>query len=124
MHKRCYFQTDDGSEKLTGDGTYLCESMNMEAESSEIFIAAYDSSDNIVTPSAGTATVEVCPIRGQWHSEASDGDNPIDLSLIGETATYDVPLFDGPFYAARIVLADTDFSTDGISYITAFVWRG
>lgn len=114
---------DVANIKITANGTYFTEVQWLEFESAVMYIAAYDSSGNIVTPSVGTATFSVETIGGQFVSAPSDGDNPVDLTLIGEDSTYNMPLFLGGVRGAKLVLSGADFVTDGIAYFKAYCWR-
>lgn len=124
MAKRYNFLTDitdTSSVKLGTDGTFYTEIQSSGFESAIIVIAAYDSDDNIVTPTAGTATIEVSPIDGQWHSGATSGDNPIDLTQVGASADYTIPLFSGPMIQSRITLSGV---TGTIDHFKSYCWRG
>lgn len=114
---------DVANIKITANGTYFTETQLLEFQSSVMYIAAYDSSDNIVTPSVGTATFSVETISGQFVSVPSDGDNPVDLTLAGEDSAYNMPLFLGGVRGAKLVLSGADFVTDGIAYFKAYCWR-
>lgn len=118
MAERFYFK-DSGSIELPIDGTFLTGEYPIEYESGYIVIALYDSNGDIVTPSAGTCTVEASPIDGQWHNGVTAGDAVIDLTLAGASATYTIPLFKGPHKQARITLA----SVAGANSAKAYIWR-
>jgi hypothetical protein len=118
MAERFYF-TDSGSIELPIDGTFTSDLYPIELGKGYIVIAFYDSNGDIVTPSAGTCTVEVSPIKGQWHNGVSSGDAVIDATLAGAAATYTIPLFEGPQTQARITLA----SVAGADHAVGYIWR-
>lgn len=120
--QRYYFK-DGASFNITGDGTFQTDEMSAGYEAAIVAIAAYDSDEIPVTPSVGTAQINVSPIDGQYHSGTTSGSATIDLTTIGDAATYELPLFTGPMVGAKLTIADSDFATDGIAYIKAFVWR-
>ena len=119
MAKRFYFKESDNIE-IGVDGAFYTDYMTAEFESAIVVIAGYDANGDIVAPTAGTATVTVFPIDGQGFTGASDGDNPIDLTLIGENATYNIPLFLGPIERASITLSGV---TGAVDHFIAYMWR-
>lgn len=121
MAKREYFKVN-GSESLPPvDGTYYTDALSVDCETDVIVIACYDANGDAVVGS-GSALFEACPIDGQWLSGQSEGDNPVDLALAGETATYSMPLFLGPVTRARVTFSGVTGAPD-VDHIKAFVWR-
>ena len=93
------------------------EDVNMRLGRGIFFIAFYDVTGQIVTPTAGTIKVEVSPIDGQWFESA--GAPVIDATTAGAIAAYTPPVFDGPFTTGRL----TFDGITGASYANAFFWR-
>lgn len=122
MAERFFFK-DGASFDITGNGTYFTDEMSANYEAAIIAIAAYDSDGVCVTPSVGTAQFNVSPIDGQFHSGTSSGSSTVDLTKIGADASYEMALYSGPMISASITISDSDFATDGIAYIRAYIWR-
>ena len=120
MAKRYYFKDGDSIE-LSSNSVFSTGDMPVEHESSIVYIAAYDSNGDIITPTAGTATVSVESIEGEFDSGTSDGDNPIDLTLTGASASYSKPLFLGCVQSAKMSISGVDFGA--VDHIKAFMWR-
>lgn len=126
MANRRHFLTnvnDPTTRKLTGNGTFYTEVQSADYDLCSMYIAAYDANDNVVVPSVGIATFSIETIKGQYTSKNFEGDNPVDLALIGEDSNYNIPKFDGVCIGAKVVISGADFVTDGIDHIKAFCWR-
>lgn len=119
--ERHYFKTEEGSTKLSANGTYFAKKLPAEYRDSICAICGYNASDEVVTVSVGLAEFAFSPIDGQYH----DQDNFIvDLTLAGESAGYEMPNVVGPVIEARLVITDVDFSGEDVSYFKAYIWRG
>lgn len=120
MAQRVFYRDGDSS-KLTSNGTFLAKNLTAEYGDSVCAICAYDANGGVVTPTAGTATFSMAPLDGQFH----DADIfSINLTLAGETATYDLPRVFGPVVESKVEISGVDFVGDGIDHIIAYIWRG
>ena len=117
MAERKYFK-NSGSNTLPVDGSFFTDALTPDYDASVFVIALYDANGDIVTPSAGTCTITVSPIDGQFQGP-SEGDSIINLTLAGADASYTMPSFAGPQIKGKIVLADVA----GAVSATAFLWR-
>lgn len=120
LYKKVFPVLNAGSHVLpVADGTYFTEANMPEGfENGQLVIAFYDASDAIVTPTAGTITPQMSPIKDQWH--ASSNTPTIDATMAGATAAYTIPVFPGIAKQGRIILA----GITGATYCRAYFWRG
>lgn len=101
------------------DGVFETTSEYMGFEGGYFMIAFYDGLGDLVVPTAGTITPEMCPIEGQWHAPSSGAD-VIDATEVGfNPAVYSIPSFSGPALGGRATLS----GVTGASTFTAFFWR-
>lgn len=122
MTKRYDVKNGDSIE-LPDNGVYSTGEMSVEYNSTMFYIAAYDTNGDIVTPSVGTCTLTFANMHQSFDSGASDGDNPIDLTLTGAIASYNVPTYIGCCQELIITISGVDTVTDGIDHFKAFCWR-
>ena len=106
--------------KIKANGTFYTEVQSLEFETATVYAAAYDTNDNIIA-GAGTITVSVEQLPQSYMSGVSEGDNPIDLSLGGADATYNVPVFLGACRGAKIVVTGVTFGA--VDHIKVMMWR-
>lgn len=119
--ERHYFKTDEGSTKLSANGTYFAKKLPAEYRDSICVICGYNESDDVVAVTAGLAEFAFSPIDGQYH----DQDNFIvDLTLAGANAGYEMPNIVGPVIGAKVTISGVDFSGEDISYFKSYIWRG
>lgn len=117
--KKAYNFLNGEDVKLPVTGTFETGEMTMDYETSIMVLAAYDANDNIVVPTAGTATFAVEQIDGSWITSPSSGDASVDMTKTGPEVNYENPVFIGPCQNARITLS----GVSGASYVKAFCWR-
>lgn len=123
MAKPYYFLPDLNNVsdiKIKANGTFYTQVQPLEFETATVYAAAYDASGNIVA-GAGTITVSVEQLPQSYMAGVSEGDNPIDLSLSGADATYNVPVFLGACMGAKIVVSGVTFGA--VDHIKVMMWR-
>lgn len=120
--RRDYFKDGEALVLPITDGAYATDLnyQRMTYGTNIVYIAAYDSNDELVTPTSGTGAMEFAGIDGQFLTPSS-GDSVIEFTdLINGSATYTVPVAIGGIIQARITL---DGVSGNVSYIKAFMWR-
>ncbi len=100
------------------NGIYFTELMPEDFQQGAFYLQFFDTLGDVVTPSAGTITVQISPIEGQWH--LLDRHGTIAASSVGAISTYTVPVFCALARQGRVQF-------DGIAgadHCRAFFWRG
>lgn len=111
---------NDSTELPILDGTYETGDISTDYETGTLTVAFYDSDGNIVTPTGGTIGHAMEAMDQQWLG-ASSGDSPIDATLCGATATYTIPVYNGPAKKGRVTFTGITGAT--IAYAKAQFWR-
>ena len=120
LFQKLYPIMHNGSERIPiEEGTYNSVIMPEDFQQGAFFLAFYNSNGGIVTPTAGTITVELSPIEGQWHGLNENG--VITATTVGANATYVVPAFCTLVRQGRMRF---DSAIAGGAYCRAFFWRG
>lgn len=105
------------------DGTHYTETLSADFQSGVFVIAFYDASGNAATPTAGTITPAMSPIKGQWHAPSS-GDAIIDAVKCKKesdgVATYNIPVFVAEAIQGKLTLAGI---TGTATTFEAHFWR-
>lgn len=99
------------------DGTFTTGSIPPnEFSNATCWVAFYDSSGNILSPTTGTIDFESMGIYGQWLKNGTI--NAVDV--VGPTALYTPVTFsNGPVREVKVTLSGVDVAT----HFSAFVWR-
>lgn len=125
MAKIYYVNDGAGSTSLPiGDATLTTfdqpnSNVDLSTETGVFVIAFYNAGGEVTTPTAGTITVEMSPILGQWQGP-STGDAVIDATtVIAGLSTYTMPAFSGPAIEGRLTFS----GITGAVTAEAYFWR-
>ena len=123
LYQKTFDVLHQGSIQLPiAAGSYSTIRMPDDFQQGSFFIAFYNSAGVLTAPTAGSITIELSPIEGQWHGLAQNG--TIMANTVGAQATYIVPTFCTLVRWARINF-DANIAAAGTGgYANAFFWRG